>query len=288
MNPSPKITIIVLSYNGGNLITRCLGSVWRLHYPNISVVVVDNHSTDGSFEMIRKNFPRSDYIRNQENLGYSAGNNIGIRFALERGADYVLLLNQDAVVPQDFIERLLAAAEEDSRSGIFSPVITEGEASTIWFAGARVSYLRMKALHERRVRSKKPYYTGYITGCAMLVRRQVFERIGLLDEDFFLYWEDADFCLRAKKAGFTCLMVPDAKAAHFEKSQENRSKKDYWLVISGLIFFKKHTSFLLIPWIGLYYNLRKIKNWVDVRFLNREGAQVVRKAYQDFDAYGAR
>jgi GT2 family glycosyltransferase len=116
----------------------------------------------------------------------------------------------------------------------------------------------------------------------MLVRADVFKKIGLFDEDFFLYWEDADFSFRADKAGFVNMVVAASWVYHFEQSKKYHANKAYWLVVSGLIFFKKNTSFWLRPWIRLYLVGRKIKNWRDNKFRRTETAVMVKKAYADF------
>jgi GT2 family glycosyltransferase len=121
-----------------------------------------------------------------------------------------------------------------------------------------------------------------VTGCAMLIKKEVFKRVGLLDEDYFLYWEDADFSLRASKAGFKKVVVTSSWIYHFEKSGKNMEAKVYWLVISGLIFFKKNTPTYLRPWMTFYLNLRKVKNYVDILVGKNKLAPVVRRAYKDF------
>ncbi|MFA6383564.1 MAG: glycosyltransferase family 2 protein [Parcubacteria group bacterium] len=282
MKDSPKIFIIILNYNGREVVKRCLASVFKLDYPNFEVVVVDNNSQDGSLEAAKINFSKAIFIKNEANMGFSAGNNVGIRFALERMADYVLLLNNDTEVEKDFLKRLVAAAEADKKVGIASPVIFDGLSRQIWFSGGKINWLRMKALNQKEASTVDCYETGFITGCAMLIKAAVFKEIGLLDEDYFLYWEDADFSWRAKRAGFKNIVVAGSWVYHFEKSEQEKKNKIYWLVVSGLIFFKKNTPGLLIPWIAIYTVLRKIKNWTDVVFKRNELAPVVQKAYKDF------
>jgi GT2 family glycosyltransferase len=285
MKDSPKIFIIVLNYNGKDVIKNCLTSVFKIDYPDFEVVVVDNNSADGSFELAKAGFSKASFIKNEENLGYAAGNNVGIRFALERMADYVLLLNNDTEVEKDFLIRLVEAAEKDKKIGIASPVIFNGYNRQIWFSGGRIKWLKMKTTHELNTSTADAYETGFATGCAMLVRAAVFKEIGLLDEDFFLYWEDADFSVRARRSGFKISVVSGSWAYHFEKSEENLKQKTYWLVISGLIFFQKNTPLLLRPWIKFYTALRKLKNKFDLKFKRNELAETVAKAYADYKKY---
>lgn len=283
MAMQPKGFIIVLNFNGRDVIKRCLNSVFKLEYPNFEVVVVDNNSSDDSFGIARATFSRAHFIKNEENLGFSAGNNVGIKFALERQADYVFLLNNDTEVELDCLTRLVEVAEKIGKSaGILSPVIFKGDSREVWFSGGRINWLNMKTEHFGEIKTQEFYESGFISGCAMLVRREVFNSIGLLDEDYFLYWEDADFSFRAKKAGFTNYIVSSAWLYHFEKSENRLKNKTYWLVISGLVFFKKNTPWRLKPWIKSYVLARKIKNFLDVKFKRNEMAVVVRKAYKDF------
>lgn len=279
---NPKIFIIILNYNGKDVIKNCLASVFKIDYPDFEVVVVDNNSSDGSLESAKNNFSKANFIKNEANLGFSAGNNIGIRFALERMADYVLLLNNDTEVEKDFLAKLVEMAETDEKIGTVSPVIFNGHNRQVWFSGGGINWLRMKTKHSQQIATEDYFETDFISGCAMLVKAEVFRVVGLLDEDYFLYWEDVDFSVRARKAGFKNIVVTGSWIYHFEKSEQEKKNKIYWLVVSGLIFFKKNSPSILKPWIASYVVLRKIKNWADVVFKRNELAPVVQKAYKDF------
>ncbi|MFA7209299.1 MAG: glycosyltransferase family 2 protein [Parcubacteria group bacterium] len=283
MESWPKVSIIILDYNGGELLKNCLESVQGVDYPDFSVIVVDNGSQDGSLRMVQETFPDVSVLKNGSNLGFSGGNNVGIRYALERGADYVLLLNQDTEVEPDFLKKLMVAARENPSAGILSPLIFWKKTDKVWFSGGRIDWLAMKTHHEKKRRQGAPYKSGFVTACSMFVKKDVFEKIGLLDDKFFLYWEDADFSYRAKKAGFAMLVVPESVIYHFEVSKAPKGMKLYWLVFSGLRFFKKNTPFWAKGWIALYYGLRKIKNRMDMALRPDEDARAVQKAYYDFE-----
>lgn len=280
----PKIFIIVLNYNGAQVIGACLNSVFRINYPNFEVVVVDNASSDGSLEMARRQFSRCHFIKNEENLGFSAGNNLGIRFALERMAGGILLLNSDTVVRENFLSKLVDVAESEPLVGILNPVILDSQ-DKIWFSGGRINWWKMGTTHICHIKSTLPYETELLTGCAMYIKSSVFKKIGLLDEDFFLYWEDTDFSVRAKRAGYALMIVPEAKIVHLEKSEERKRDKIYWLVISGLIFFQKNSGRFFKLWTKLYFWLRKRKNKKDLKKGKNELALAVKKAYDDFEKY---
>jgi GT2 family glycosyltransferase len=280
-NNSPKVFAIVLNYNNLTTIKSCLDSLYHQNYQNLEIIVVDNASKDGSFELAKKLYSKSYFIANNQNLGFAAGNNPAIRYALEKMADYVFLLNSDAEVKTDTIEKLIKEAIDNKKAGIFSPVIYN-PVGEVWFSGGKISYLQMKTLHQTDVLSRNSYCTEYVTGCAMLVRKEIFGKIGLLDEDFFLYCEDAEFCLRARYAGFSIVMVPQAKVVHQEKSENNPENKLYWLVISGIIFFRKKTSSLAKIWASIYLIARRLKNRLDIAFWPNPEAKIVREAYRDY------
>jgi hypothetical protein len=282
----PKIFAVILNYNGRDTIKMCLDFVFQSDYPNLEVVVVDNNSTDESLELAKKFFSKFHFIKNEKNLGFAAGNNVGIKFALEKMADYVFLLNNDARIEKNTLSELVRKTEERKDIGIASPLIINGNTNEVWFSGGKIKWFSMKAVHNFRPNSKTPYETEYVSGCAMLIKKEVFRAVALLDEDYFLYYEDADFCLRAKKAGYDSLIVPYSRAFHFEKSELDKSGKIYWLVISGILFFQKNTPVFLKPWMYFYLFLRKFKNILDLRDKNNEIARIVKKAYDDFKNYG--
>lgn len=282
MKNFPKVFILILNYNGLAVIKKCLTSVFKIDYPNFEIVVVDNNSTDGSLEVAKASFSKAIFIKNEENLGFSAGNNIGIRFALKRGADYVLILNNDVEVEINFLSRMIEKISAEERIGIASPVIFNEQTREIWFSGGRINWLRLKTIHEKKIRTEEVYDSEFITGCAMLISAPVFSQVGFFDENFFLYWEDADFSLRVKKAGLRNVIIPSSWIYHLERSETRLENKTYWLVISGLIFFKKNANFFLKIWGIAYLALRKIKNRWDVKKKGDRISLIVQKAYRDF------
>lgn len=274
----PKVFIIILNYNGKDVLKKNLESVYKINYPNYQVVVVDNDSTDGSFEDARHSFGKFNFIKNSRNVGFAAGNNVAIRWALEKMADYVFLLNNDALLEKDALNKLIIEAEKDKKLGILSPVIYKGESRQIWFSGGKINWLRMRAEHVNDIEQ-----TQYITGCAMLIRKEVFKKIGLLDENFFLYYEDTDFSYRAAKNKFKLKVVKEASVFHFEKSSESLNKI-YYLVFSGIIFFRKNSNFFVRIYIECYLMVRKIKNIYNIKKeIDIQKALLVKKAYDQVD-----
>jgi GT2 family glycosyltransferase len=213
--------LIVLSWNGRGDTLACLRSLRELGSADTRVVVVDNGSTDGSVEAVREQHPEVDLVENGHNLGFSGGNNAGIRHALEHGATWAVLVNNDAVLAPDAVERLRAAATARPSAGMLAGKLFFDEPpDRIWFAGQRFwpalgysgrphGYGRSDAPRYRR-----PGPTDRAVGAFMAVSRTAVERIGLLDDELFAYVEDVDWSLRARSAGFEVWFVPDAVAWH--------------------------------------------------------------------------
>lgn len=278
---SPKVFVIILNYNGIETLEECLNSVFKSNYNNFEVVVVDNDSKDGSFEIAKQNFARAYFIKNSANVGFAQGNNVGIRFALEKFADMIFLLNNDAVVKPTTLTTLVKEAVKYPDAGILSPLILDGNLN-IWFAGGKIDWKKMRTLHIQDKSKDLPYESEYLSGCAIIIKKEVFKKIGLFDERYFLYYEDADFSLRARKNGYKLLITPQAQAVHYEKSSSNNNHKIYWLVLSGLIFFLSHANLKQKIWIVPYLCGRKIKNLYSLHIKKEKIAREIRKAYKDF------
>lgn len=279
-NKLPRVFVIILNFNGAKVLNNCLASVFNSDYSNLEIVVVDNASTDESLSHAKLKYSRASFINNTRNIGFSKGNNIGIRYALEKFADYVLILNNDTLIEKDTISLLVKTAEKED--AIISPLIMERDTNKIWFAGGKIDWKNIKTNHIFQLQSPLPYETQYLSGCCMLIHKDVFKKIGLFDERFFLYYEDADFSLRAKNTGFKLVVNPLIKIIHLEQSNTENKGKNYWLVLSGLIFFSAHTKGIRKIWFLLHLFLRKIKNIFDIYFLKNISSKEVRRAYLDF------
>ena len=276
-----KVFVLILNYNGKATLKKCLQSVYQLNYPDFEVVVIDNDSKDGSLEEAKKEYSRAHYIKNDRNLGFAAGNNVGIRFALEKGADYVWLVNNDAKVERDTLTKLVEAGEQHPRSGILSPLILHAETKNIWFGKGTIDWVKMRTIHVSPPTLMRSYSSDYICGCAMLIKKDVFKSIGLLNEKYFLYYEDADFSVKAARAGFELLVVPMANVLHAEASAENPDKT-YWLVVSGLQFFQENAPSHYQLWHYAYFQGRRVKNYIDCASGKNPLAQEVARAYRDY------
>jgi GT2 family glycosyltransferase len=204
-----KLAAVVLNWNGGEDTLAALASL-----EGIPVVCVDNGSTDGSPAAIAARFPSVDLIRTGVNLGFAGGNNVGLRRALAGGAEWVLILNNDAVAEPGLVAALEAAAAARPDAGLLACSILDSDGLAIQYAGAtfqpRLGYSgRLATGAQRELRD-----VGRADGAALAVSRAAIERAGLLDETLFLYVEDVEWSLRIREAGFAVVLVPDARVRH--------------------------------------------------------------------------
>lgn len=224
----PTVAIVILNWNNYDDTAECLSSLESVEYPNTSVVVVDNGSEDDSINRLREEYPWASYILSETNRGFAGGNNVGIRHALETGTDYVLLLNNDTVVSEDFLEPLVSVAEADDTVGIVGGVIEEYNSDAIWYAGATFYPLIARARHLRTVERDVPYSTGYITGACMLISRGVIEEIGMLNEEYFFGLEDVEYSRLAVAHGWELRVVPRSRIEHKVSSTAGENST-FWL-----------------------------------------------------------
>ncbi len=216
----PEVIVVVLNWNLKDDLAECLASLDKATYPSRQVVVVDNASSDGSAEMVRARFPAVRLIVNEQNLGFAAGNNVGLRYGLAQEAAYLLLLNNDTVIAADMLTRLVAAAEADQELGILGPqILYYGTEDRVWYLGHRTyRWLpvprRIAPRLAARAEDGGRIEVDYVSGCSMLIRRQVLLTAGLLDEALFMHYEDADLCRRARQAGYRLACVPGARMWH--------------------------------------------------------------------------
>ena len=209
-----RVAVIVVTHNGCDDTRTCLRSLYT-HEPFIDVIVVDNASTDGTVRALREQFPALTILHNNENKGFAAANNRGIRYAREQGATHVLLLNNDTVITSPFLEPLLQCLEDDSTIGAVAPLIYAWpDITRVWGAGGRFRSRIARPEHLTVAPSRKPYPVDFLSGCAVLVSVSAITAVGPLDEDFFLYHEDVEWSLRMRDAGYQLMVVPTVSLFH--------------------------------------------------------------------------
>lgn len=261
-----KIFVVILNFNGKEFILQCLESVMKLETRNLEteIVVVDNGSSDDSVKLVEQRYKDRPagkagikILSNKNNLGFAEGNNVGIRYALENGADYVMLLNPDTLVNKNLLVQLVKVAEGEDKIGILSPKIyfapgfeyhhdrykDSERGRVIWYAGGVMDWKNVLASHRGVDEVDHGQYdevmeTDFGTGCCLLMKSQVFKKIGFLDEKYFLYFEDNDFCQRARRAGFGIYYVPDAFLFHLNAGSTSSGSdlQDYYISRNRMLF----------------------------------------------------
>ena len=215
--PAP-VTAVVLNWCNEADTAVCLESLAAARYGALTVLLVDNGSPDGSGERLRARFPNVAYLQTGSNVGYAGGNNRGMRWALDHGAAFVLVLNNDTVVDPECVARLVGAAEETG-AAVVAPQIRYFDApDKVWYGGGDFSKVRAvgvhrlenHALNREQVRS----VATFVTGCSFLIRSDTLRAVGGFDESFFAYVEDAELSLRLTRAGCTMLYEPSALVLH--------------------------------------------------------------------------
>ncbi|MBK6428822.1 MAG: glycosyltransferase family 2 protein [Blastocatellia bacterium] len=219
---APRLVVVTLNWNGADDTIACLDSIESSRPEDVEVIVVDNGSNDEDvLRVVQATFSRKwvTLVRNPENLGFTGGSNIGITIALERGASAVMLLNNDARVERGAFATLLDYLAASPEAGLVSPLILDESGDRIWAAGgvrARREVVCRLGLARRPVAEAptSPFSSYALIGCAIVVRAEVIERVGQLDNDYFAYLEDIDYSVRVREAGWRLDVVPAARVRH--------------------------------------------------------------------------
>jgi GT2 family glycosyltransferase len=251
----PLVVTVILNTNRREDTLACLASLAQSPYPHHQIMVLDNASTDGSAEAIAAAFPDVTLLPLTANKGYAGNNNVGIAAALEMGADWVFVLNEDTLLAPDCIGKLVAVGEADPRIGVVGPMVYHyNEPEVIQSAGGRMTP-KMEAFHiaenePDRGQFSAPVEVDWISGCAILVRRSVIEQVGALDERFFYYWEETEWCLRARRAGWRVIFAPQAKLWHkgVQRDYKPSANVTYYSTRNRLLMMQKHQAPL---WVKL-------------------------------------
>lgn len=258
----PSVCIILLNYNGIEDTIACIESLKEITYTRYEIVIVDNASTDGSEGILKQrySFP---VIQTGKNLGFAGGNNAGIRYALENGADYIVLLNNDTVVDKGFLEPLVETAETYKNAGVVGGKIYYYDSTnTLWFAGGRINRITGKTKQIGKNKADTGGFdtqreVGFITGCLMLVSAAAIRAAGLMDEGYFLYFEDTDWCERIRRAGYKIVFTPLSVIYHKESSSTRKMShvKMYYYDRNRAYFIRKNLGGIFKITAGLYLKL---------------------------------
>jgi GT2 family glycosyltransferase len=264
----PEVSVVIVNWNGLRDTAECLESLRKMAYPDYRVIVVDNGSVKDADEIERSYKGFATVLRSASNLGFAGGNNIAIRRALEDGTSrYLLLLNNDTVVYPDMLTHLVAAAETDERAGIIGGAILDyRDSRRVWYSGGRLDLFRGEAYHSRGMPAQDgpPSDVTFITGCLMLVRADLFRRIGLMPEEYFLSVEDMDLCYQAMRAGYR--LKVDSRPAVLHKVSASRGGEHtadevYYKTRNRLHFMLRRVRnpFYVFPFIVFFHLSRAVK-----------------------------
>lgn len=249
MKPGQAISVVIVNYNSSNHIYELLESLIKITAVNWEILVVDNASPDDQVDWLKRSFPDIRIIYAPENKGFAAGNNLGIGHA---SGEYILLLNPDTVVTPGFIFPLIECFEKDPKVGLASPKIKYyNEPEIIQYAGySKISpfTLRSTAYGDNKQdqgQFNQSFYTAYGHGAAMIVRRSILAVTGLMDEAYFLYYEEMDWCHRIRKSGFKIRYVAASLVYHKESQSVKPSSplKVYYMTRNRMLFARKNLPF---------------------------------------------
>lgn len=223
-----SVWAIVLMYGGEEVTIACIESLLAQDYPALRVLLVDNASPDGGGLRVRARFPDIVYLNTGANLGYTGGNNRGIQYALERGAEYLFVLNNDTVVERNCVSVLVGSANNRQGVGMIAPkILFFDEPSKIWYGGGDFSVTKAVGDHRRQLEPDTPDEAArlepvsFVTGCAFLMPAQAATELSGFAEDFFIYCEDVELSVRAGRAGYRMYYQPAARVYHHEKLASN-------------------------------------------------------------------
>lgn len=254
---SPLVYIVILNFNGWHDSLECLESCSRLTYDNYKVVLIDNGSDDDLSAELLERYPRSIFLRNQLNTGFPSGCNLGITYAIDNGAEFVWLLNNDTVVRKDSLSEMVANFGMLDHVGILSPKIYYYDSDDIWSSGGYINRFAMAVNYTDDFAGNRS--VGFVTGCAMLVPSSIFRECGLLMDDYFLNVEDWEWCRRLTSQGKKIYLVGSSVIRH----KVSRSKKGgvaspldvYYTARNRLYFIAEHYGLFQRLWIYAVFAL---------------------------------
>lgn len=243
-----RVDVVVLNWNGWQDTIACLASLQRQDYPNFNLLVVDNGSTDGSVDQIKKAMPAVELLQTGANLGFGGGCNAGMRLALARGADYIWLINSDATVDPNALSALVRVAEQTPVLGAVGSVLYEADQHDrvqLWGGGAVNLWLGRS---QHRI---SPGSLDFISGASVLLRRTALEEVGLFDQtNFFMYWEDTDLGFRLRKAGWLLAVADDSRVWHKQSASVGKRSPllDEYFTQSAVRFLRRYAP---IPFVSI-------------------------------------
>ena len=217
---NPKVEILILNWNGGNLLYDCITSVLNSDYDNFNVTIIDNGSDDDSINKIKNNFTNINYILIDTNLGYAKGYNYGFKRLIDsNNTDYFLLLNNDTIILKSTIKNLISGTYVFGFNNIYGPKILNEFNKEVWYGGGKINQLTKLATHVGvnkyfHTTELKTMKTDFVSGCTMLIPKKIIDKLSGFNEIYDFYYEDVDLCLRAKSYDCSCFFISDSTVIH--------------------------------------------------------------------------
>lgn len=246
-----SVTFVMVNWNQRQLTLESLDSLSKLNCQNFSIVLVDNGSEDDSVDAVRDAFPKVTVLKNETNLGIAAANNVGIKYALKADSDYIFLINNDTTVNPEMLTHLIKVAESDPSIGIVGPTMLYfDQPDIIWCAGNHIDWDSGRSVLLREgspvssIENVSCQDVDFITSCAACIKRDVFENVGVMDERYFIYYDETDWFSRASTAGWRTVYVPWAKMWHKVSATmgESSPRTDYYMVRNRFLFLSKNLT----------------------------------------------
>lgn len=247
----PKVNIIIINWNNLDDTLTCLEKVYQQDYPRFSVTVIDNGSRINPSTTIQEAFPNTSLICNRENLGYTGGSNQGIQLGIKTGADYIWLLNNDTQIPNNSLSNMVDFAENDNQAGLFSPVIhSSNTTSHNVYLGTYLDLthrVRQNAISIDQIQKWQVEEPKHVClwGTALLIKRRLIEKIGLLDPKYFAYYEDMDYSVRSIQSGFFNRIITNVSIQHNVKAPQRKDYPDhyhFYMTRNEYLFWMKYLN----------------------------------------------
>lgn len=286
IKPQPSICAVIVNYNGENYQNDCIKSLYAMKYTKLKILVVDSASSDNSVEVLKSEYPEVEVIACSTNVGVAKGNNIGIDYSIKNKFDYTLLLNNDIEVDEKMLEYMIERANENTV--VVPKIYYYTPHDMIWFAGGKLDWKKGSAEHfgiqqiDKGQYDKKMYIT-YAPTCCMLLHNSTFKRIGMIDEEYFMYFDDTDLCARLNENRIKICYEPKAIMWHKVSSSsggENSKTQVYYSYRNQLKYIKKNKNKITIT-TKLYVYSRAATKFL-LGCMKKNNDRFILKAYRDY------
>lgn len=264
----PRVATVILNTNRRRDTLECLASLARSTYVDNHVIVLDNHSTDGSVEAVRSEYPDVEIIELVENKGYAGNNNVGIAAAIERDAEWIFVLNEDTTLDPNCLHHLLDVAQSDPSIGVLGPMVYHHDKPTVIQSAGGLLGANWESLHRGMNETElgqfaQPAIVEWISGCGILVRREAVEQSGMLDLRYFYFWEETEWCIRLNRDGWKVVHVPQAKMWHKGVTMDYEPKPSvtYYASRNRLLTLSLHQAPLRAHIHAWFHFLRTLASW---------------------------